>query len=240
MKKACFILVCFSIFSVIGLGQSVEIVSKKIVYTRPDPTSFLKETFSVNYPKIKSKTKLSKKIEDAISYRKVLSFEVKDELGEYQWLEEADYQIVYNQKGVLCIYLSMTGIGAYETTFGKYAVIDLKTGNRVTAKDVFINFNKLITTIRNLQKAEIAESTKEIKSQTDYGDVDTIELFKYTKFQKIHLEDFSIDKNGVTFHYSYGFPRILYPLEPAGNYFLSWQKIKPFIKRSGLLHKFIQ
>lgn len=241
LKKTFFVTLFFLIIVPLSVfGQSVKITSKKVTYTRPNPTSDFKKTFTVTYPKVNSShSKLAQKIEDAISFQKVLNFHLSDELGEYQWLEEASFDVAYNQKGILNIYLSMSGIGAHETFFGKYATVDLKNGNRVMAKDLFINLNGLVTKIRKLQKDEIAYSVEDIKKQTDFGDVDTTELFKYAKFQKIHLEEFSIATEGVTFHYSYSFPYIYRTIEPTGSFFLDWKSLKPFIRRKGLLGKFI-
>lgn len=223
------------------LGQSVNIVPKKVTYTRPKVTSSFKKTFTVTYPIVKGTSPaLAKKIEESISYKKVMSLDIEDEINNSDWLQEAEFQVGYNRKDVLSIYLNFTGIGAYEQYYGKNVVVDLKTGRRVTAKDVFRNMNGLVAQIKKIQDDEIAESSKEIKAQKDFNDVNTDELFRYVDFKKIHLEDFSINEKGVSFQYDYGFPRTLMMFEPGGNYFLSWREIKPFIKRGGLLEKFIR
>lgn len=241
MNKIFFLLIHLFCFALIGFGQSVVIVPKKITYTRTKPISEYNKNFTITYPIVQvGSTKLAKKIEASISYEKVMSFSVDNEINDSQWLEEAEYSVYYNQKGVLCIYLSFSGTGAYETFWGKYAVVDLKTGNRVFVKDVFKNLNGLAAMIRKIQKEEIEITTKEIKQAKDYGEVNTDDLFKYVDFKPINLENFSLNADGVIFQYHYGFPRIYYPLEPSGNYFISWKEIKPFIKRDGLLEKFIR
>lgn len=242
MKIPSFVFISFLLLlSLTVSGQSVKIVPKKVTYSRQKPTSDFKKTFTVTYPIVKGKSpKLAKKIEDSISYQKVMFFDIADEIGDSQWLEEAEYQVSYNKKGVLNIYLSFLGTGAFESYVSKSVVVDLKNGNRVVAKDVFTNLNGLVAKIKKIQKADIAESIKEIKKEKDYGDIDTNALFQYVDFKKVHLEDFSIDDNGVTFLYSYGFPRIYMMIEPSGNYFLNWKEIKPFIRRDGLLGKFIR
>src|SRR5262245_19171865 len=78
-------------------AQSVVITSKKTTYTRKKPISDYKKTFTINYPKVKATTPtLSKKIENTIGY----GIDLKDELGEVQWLEEANYEIQHNQNGI--------------------------------------------------------------------------------------------------------------------------------------------
>jgi hypothetical protein len=37
---------------------------------------------------------IAKKIETTISYEKIFDFNLKDEIGEIQWLEEASYTVI--------------------------------------------------------------------------------------------------------------------------------------------------
>lgn len=242
LKKTFLVSVCLLTFSAFStVGQSVKIIPKMVTYTRPKAISNFKKTFTVIYPIVKGTSlHLAKKIEESISYKKVMSLDIQDEVNNSDWLQEADYRVSYNQRGVLSIYLNYTGTGAYEQYFGKNVVVDLKTGKRVTAKDVFSNLNGLVAKIKSIQKDEIAESIKEIKNQKDFNDVNTDDLFRYVDFKKIHLEDFSIDAKGVSFQYDYGFPRIYMMIEPSNSYFLSWKEIKPYIKKDGLLGRFVK
>src|SRR3954454_14515083 len=89
-------------------AQSVVITGKKTTYTRRQPTDEYKKTFTINYPKVKAATPaLSRKIENAISYRSILGLNLQDELTGNQWLSEADYEVIFNNKGVLCMDLTM-------------------------------------------------------------------------------------------------------------------------------------
>lgn len=228
-------------FSTIAFAQSVVITSKKTPYTRRKPTSDFKKTFTVNYPKVKAANAvLSKKIETAINYENNKVFSLKEEMGEYQWLEEADFAVGYNKNGVLSINLFVTGTAAYPTSLNKNIVVDLNTGNKVRPIDVFTNLKGLVAKIKTIQKEEIKAGIEEIKKDPDTAGEDTAELFKYTDFKEINLEGFSINEEGVTFVYDYGFPHVIEALEPNGNYSLSWAEIKPYIKRTGLLRKFIR
>src|SRR5215203_3739395 len=101
-------------FSSFVLSQSVVITPKKVTYTRRKPIADYKKTFTINYPKVKASTvALSRKIEAALSYEKNFQFTLQEEMGEIQWLEESDFEVVYNKKGVLCIILFINGMGAY-------------------------------------------------------------------------------------------------------------------------------
>jgi len=224
-------------FSSIAFAQTVKITPKKITYTRPKPSADFKKTFTINYPKIKASTPaLSKKIENSISYAKIVSLDIDDEKnGENQWLEEADYDVNYNKNGILDITLSMSGTAAYPTVMNRTVVVNLKTGSRAMASDVFINLKGLAAMVKKAQEAEIKESIEEIKEEEDYRDFDPKNFFEYADFTVEDLEQFTISDEGVTFMYSYGFPRVAMAVEPAGNYAFAWSELKPYIKRGGLL-----
>lgn len=229
------------VFSTISFAQSVVITSKKTTYTRRKPISDYKKTFTVNYPKVKAANALlSKKIETSISYEKNFEFTLKEEMGEIQWLEEADYTVDYNKNGVLSIELFITGSGAYPSSSNKNIVVDLKTGNKVRPIDVFTNLTGLVSKIKAMQKEEIKAGIKVIKEDPDSGDLNTDELFQDKDFKIADLEGFSLSDKGVTFKYDYGFPHVIQALQPDGTYFLDWAQLKPFIKRTGLLGRFIR
>src|SRR5207248_784389 len=101
-----FILVVLAISCLAVAAQSVVITGKKVTYKRRKPIMDFKKTFTINYPKVKAATPaLSKKIEASISYGSVLHLDLKEELSDTQWLEEADYKVGYNKNGVLGISL---------------------------------------------------------------------------------------------------------------------------------------
>jgi len=228
-------------FSTISFAQSVVITSKKTTYTRRKPISDFKKTFTVNYPKVKAANLLlSKKIETAIGYEQNKVINLKEEMGEYQWLEEADFTVGYNKNGVLSINLFVTGTAAYPTSLNKNIVVDLKTGSQVRPIDVFANINGLVAKLKAIQKQAVKDGIEEIKKDPDFQQDKPEDLFQYTDFKSINLEGFAVDDKGVTFFYEYGFPHVIKALEPNGNYFLTWGEIKPFIKQTGLLGRFIR
>src|SRR5215813_738973 len=117
----------------IALSQSVVITPRKTVYRRPKPMSSYKKTFTIRYPRVSGLSPtLNKRVQATISYEKVSDLNLKEEIGETQWLEEAGYKVNYNKNGVLDITLTMDGSGAYPSGYSRTVVVDLKTGNRVT------------------------------------------------------------------------------------------------------------
>lgn len=221
-------------------AQSVTISKKSVTYTRTSPAAEFRKTFVVEYPKVRAaNAALAKRIEKSLGYGVNNLFDLEGEVsGEYPWLDNAGFDVSYNKRGVLCVWLFVEGTSAYPTSLSKYVVIDLRTGRRVAPEDVFVDIPGLARAVKEIQDADVKSSIEEIKKETDYGVDDPARLFEYVDFKAIHLEGFSVNDDGVTFSYDYGFPRILAPIEPAGAYFMRWKEIKPFVNRRGLLGRF--
>lgn len=71
-------------------------------------------------------------------------------------------------------------------------------------------------------------------------DFDGSEYFGRATFTAQELENFSVGDKGITFKYDYEFPHVALALQPDGAYFYSWAELKPFIKRGGLIERFIR
>ncbi|HEX6278815.1 MAG TPA: hypothetical protein VFZ49_02250 [Pyrinomonadaceae bacterium] len=223
-------------------AQTVTITGQKKVYTRAKPIVGFKKTFTIRRPIAKASTlALSRKITAAIDPATVLDIDIKDELMESQWLSEADFQEVFNDKGVLTMELWMEGSGAYSSGVTKYVVVDLMTGDRVMPTDVFVNIPGLVAAVKKKQDAEVEEAIKVIKADPEFpADQDPKSLFEYTDLEEKDLENFAIDMAGVAFFYEYGFPNAIKALQPEGELRLSWNEIKPFIRKDGLLARFVR
>ena len=238
IKFAWLAVVAFAFF-VSASAQSVVITSKKTLYRRAKPLSDYKKTFTVNYPIVKAATPaLSRKIGQTISYSKVMQLNVQEDIRDMQWLEEADYEVNYNARGILVITLSISGSGAYPDQAFKTVAVDLKTGDRITAAQAFKDTAWLIEEIEEKQQREIEQSIKELREDPEEKDTDPSDLFKEEKFTAKDLEEFSISNSGVTFIYKYGFPHVIKALEPEGRYTFTWKELGCFIKPGGPLAKF--
>lgn len=224
----------------IAVAQSVIITPKKAIYKRPKPAFDFKRTFTITRPIVKASTlPLSKKIMSAISYERVLDLDLKGELGEYQWLEEAGYKVGYNKNGILSIELSMNGTAAYPDDVTRTVVVDISKGIAVKPADVFINLPKLAAMIKKAQQAEIRKATADIKRDPENADAKPELLFENADFKVEDLMEFSVDAKGVTFYYDYGFAHVLQALEPSGEFTFTWNRLRPFIKPGGLLARFV-
>lgn len=225
--------------SVGAFGQAVTITPKTQVYTRVKPIMPEKRTFTVRRPIVRAATPaLSRKINAAIDPVTVLEIDIKEEMGEIQWLYEADFQEVFNDKGILTLMIWMEGSGAYVSGVTKYVVVDVRRGERLKPGDVFTDIPGLVAAAKAKLRQRIEESIKEIKNDPDWRDEeDPRSLFEDNDFTQDDLSNFSVDMAGVAFHYEFGFPHVIKALEPDGEFRFSWDEIKPFIKPGSLLAK---
>lgn len=239
--RSILLFVFLTAFSTLAFSQSVVITSKKTTYKRPKPLMDFKKTFTVNRPLVKAATPaISRKIQTAISYEKVMMFSLKEEMTEIQWLEEADYEVNYNKNGILNVWLSLTGTGAYPSSTSRSVVVNIKTGTAVKAVDVFTNLQGLAKFVKKYQEEEVKAGIEEIKKDKDFNEPNPETLFENADFTVENLEGFSVNDEGVTFDYDYGFPHVIEALEPGGSYRISWKQLKPFIKPAGLFGQFVK
>lgn len=220
-------------------GQAITVTSKTQVYTRKKPIMAEKKTFRVRRPIVQAATPaISRKINAAIDPVNVLGIDIREELNDVQWLYEADFQEVYNDKGILTLSIWMEGSGAYPSGVTKYVVIDAAKGERVKPSDIFHDIPGLIAAAKKKQAARIEEAVKQIRTDPDWSNEDDARrLFEDTDFTEEDLSNFAIDMAGVAFDYDYGFPHVIKALEPDGELRFSWDEIKPFIKPGSLLAK---
>lgn len=238
--KILLVLFCLSAFSLHIFPQGVIVTPKKIIYKRPKPLMDFKKNFTVIRPKIKGLSlALAKKSEDAVSYEKNFDFNVKEEINEIQWLEEASYDVDYNKNGILGVTLWLSGSGAYPSVNSKPVIVNLKNGERVTARNVFLKLTELAAKVKKTQREEVKKAIVDIKKENPEEE-NPATLFENTNYSVKNLDEFSIDDKGITFWYDYGFPHVILALQPEGRYFFTWTQLKPFIRREGLLGRFVR
>lgn len=237
--KLTFLLLLLAIFSLPVIAQ-VTITAKKVTYTRPKPIADHKKRFTITYPKIKAATPaLSRKIEAVLSYEKAFDFKLREEMTEIQWLESASYDVNYNADKILSISLTIEGSGAYPDGSTRYFVVNTARGTRVVPSDVFNDTDVLLAKVVKMKDAEVKKAIDDIKKDPETKDDDVSVLFESSEtYNKVTLNEFEIDENGVIFHYDYGFPHVAQALQPPGEFFLTWKELKSFIKKGGLLAQF--
>jgi hypothetical protein len=222
----------------LAAAQSVAVTRHKVIYRRPKPIQNSKRTFTVVYPKIRASTPaLSKKIEDTVSYKRIMDVDVNEEIKEVQWLESADYRITYNRNGALELELFVEGSGAYPDGSTKFVIADLASGERVTPAASFTDLSGLAAMVKRDQKKEIDKAIIAMRKDPELKDPDPAGMFESTEFTSDDLDWFSFTDRGVTFHYDYGFPHVIQAAQPPGQFFFSWKRLKPFIRSGSLLSR---
>jgi hypothetical protein len=153
------------------------------------------------------------------------------------WLEEFSYEVHFNQRGILDIAYTQSGVGPYPDQQTKHFVIDLKTGRPIKASEVFIpsQSERLAALIDSKLQAEI----RQVLSETGEEGKSAYEG-KNLRFETKDLENLSVGPKGVTFLYNAGFPHVIQALEPDGQYLMSFEELKPFLRAEGQLGQFVR
>lgn len=219
-------------------AQTVTVARKKITYKRKNTDLDYKKSFSITYPKIFGvSSSLKRKIEGNLSFEKAFNFALKDEIENNAYLDSADFKVLYNKSGILNVELYEEVSGAYPSAYNKSIVIDVKNGAPVKAAEIFVKLPELAASVKKLQAAEIKKGIAVIKKEAP--DIENpMEFFNNTGYTIENLNDFSVSDRGITFRYDYEFAHVALALQPEGRFFLSWQQLKPFIKRDGAFAKF--
>lgn len=235
-------------FSPAAFAQRVVVRPKKVVYTRKGKdVPQIKKHFDVTYPTFSGSISpaAKRKLENTVSYWRVFDVtlrQITDEL----WAYALYYKVNYNKSGVLDIALTEAGVGAYPDEATVVLVIDLKTGRRAEFADVFdaAQSKKMAALADKKLAIEKARIIREIDAgnfgETEEDRASDKRQISDLKFTTKDLKEFSVGDKGVTFIYDAGFPHVIQALEPEGKYFFSWAQLKPFIRRDGLLARFVR
>ena len=248
MKKLATACLLLFVAAATNFAQTVVIKPKKTVYTRKGK-DVLKEkrTLTITYPLFNGTMSAAakKNLEKTISYWHVFETTLQENLEE-TWLYNAFYKVNYNKNGILDIALTQEGAGAYPDESTVNFVIDLKTGEQVKLTDVFkteslATFAETVNAKLEVEKKEIIKAIgedklKDNKEANDWASEQINELH----FIAENFNEYSVSDKGVTILYDAGFPHAIQAAQPAGRYFFTWAEAKPFIRRDGLLAKFVR
>lgn len=192
----------------------------------------------VKYPQVTGLTDQAvlRNVQSAVSLKSVFGqslAELRAEFLSSWWLSEIDYTVNYNRNGLLDLTFTISGVGAYPSTYDKHRVVNLKTGKVVKAADVFKR-ESLGTIAVMVNKAMQAEMKQAI-ANGDKDGADLRDQLKNQRFQIKNLDSFTVTGKGITFFYDFGFPHVILALEPSGKYFFSYDQLKAYIKSEGAL-----
>jgi hypothetical protein len=178
---------------------------------------------------------VAKKIQTAISLKAIVGQSLTElQQDRSPWLTDLGYAINYNQHNVLALTYTISGMGAYPTTSKKRVSLDLKTGNILRSRDLFkpdLNL-ALAQSIDKMMQREI--QAKKIEIRKDMPDLEA-NMFAKHRFKPKDLNDFTITKKGVTFHYNFDFVHAIKAAEPSGAYFISYGDLSRYIRPDGAI-----
>lgn len=196
----------------------------------------------IKYPQVAGLTDQTvlQKVQTAISLKSVIGQsldELRTEFVESWWLSEIDYTVNYNQNALLDLTFTISGVGAYPSTYEKHRLVSLKTGKVLKASDVFKKeaFGTIAVMVNKAMQAEVKAAIE----TSDKEGADIRDRLANRRFQIKHLNYFSIDDKGITFLYDFDFPHVIKALEPSGRYFFSYDQLKAYIKTDGALRVFL-
>ncbi len=213
----------------------------KVIYVRQgEQIPDFKQRFEIRYPIVDGvkNAVVKRRIESAIDYWKVFDTSLDDDLHEYTWLDSMDYEVAYNDNGILDIELTREGSAAYPDGFDQHIVVSTTTGRTVTIANAFTNIAGLKIKIDEAEQTAIAKQVEELKADEPSDALEFQRMMDEKEYQKNDLGEFSISDTGVTFIYDYGFPHVIQALSPSGEFFFSWKEITPFVKARGPLGNF--
>lgn len=230
-------------------SSKATIVRKRIVIVRsgkfakdfPDRTRA-----TITYPlvtRVPNPAMLSK-VRLLLSVSNIFETSLK-EYRENNWLDEFDYVVNYNANNILDITFTQSGMAAYPDTQSRTVAVNLRTGNAIKASDLFLEAKmpELIGLVDAKLQAELAEIIKAAKEDRTLPVPEAssiVELLQSVKFEVKDLDNFSINKDGVTFLFEVGFPHVHRAFEPDGRYRFSYLELKPFIKPNSPVAQFVK
>lgn len=220
-----------------AFAQSVAVTKRTMTYTRPKAVDKYKKHFSITYPKVRAATPaVSRKIEQALSYKRVLDLDVGEELRGANWLHEANFEVEYNKNGILEVMMFMEGSGAYPSGTTRRVTVDSRAGRTLRPQDLFTNLPGLLAMLKKARQDEVAAAMIELKKDPENADIE--ETFKESaRYHKLELDQMMITDKGITFYHDYAFPHVIQALQPDGEYAFTWAQLRPFIKSDGPLAK---
>ncbi|HEX8251061.1 MAG TPA: hypothetical protein VF599_23000 [Pyrinomonadaceae bacterium] len=249
MKTKLFAFSLIFLFTATAFSQieSVKITPRKIVHRRTNTRTDFKKKYTIVYPKISgvADRRLKQKIERNLRYEKTFDFYFTSGLDEeYHLLDKGYYRVVYNKNGILNLRFSIDVSTAYKSHYDKTIAVNLKTGELIKPDEVFIRAKQeqLAARINKSLQAEIARAVRRVKKELGASDEggQILAQFREKIFTPLYLYDFEVSDKGITFVYTYDYADIAGKYKPAGRFFLSHAQLRPFVRRDGLLGKFIK
>lgn len=173
--------------------------------------------------------------------------EWRTEFQDSPWLVEIDYEVTWNRHDLLCLTYRIDGMGAHPSTSREDLAADLRTGRRLAAKDLFkpASLQELAAKVDRLRVAAVEKAIQENRAyleengMTEEYLLEAMEPAQRHRFGVENLDTFRLDDKGVTFVRDFEFPHVHQALEPGGEFFLSYEELRPYVNPKGPLARLI-
>lgn len=220
--------------------ESVSVEQITVVVPRPNQAASGESKAILRYPRLKSvaNVALRKRLQAAVMPQRTYHGSLA-EMRRDGWLMEVTYKIHCNQRGIFDVSYEFYGVGAYPDSFNEYITLDIRTGKRLKASDVFASaaLPALAAKINQAMQADIRQAIQNVDKENQ---ADIKQRLSGLTFTLKDMSEFTVSPKGVTFYYSFGFPHVIKAAEPEGRYFFSFADLKPFVRRDGLLNTFLR
>ncbi len=157
-----------------------------------------------------------------------------------QGLTSQTFDTVYDANSIICIKRTAEYMAAYPSTGVTYFNFDKRTGDKVTAKDVFTaeKMNNLVKECNDRIDIIVTSGRKGVGADDMESYNSTMETM--TPFTIENLDHFYVTNEGVVFNYQFGFPHAIQALEPSGDLSFSIAQLKSSLKPDGLLGAWVK
>jgi hypothetical protein len=159
--------------------------------------------------------------------------QLRKEFIESPELDGVDYKVNYNRDHILDVTITRSATGAYSDSEDFYVVVNLKTGEKLKATDIFkpTSLKSIVMRVNQQITAYVKDTIADEKKRGD----DVASDFPSTRFEEKDISNISISDEGITFLWSFGFPHVEKALEPPGGFLFTYEQLKGDLDPNGLL-----
>jgi hypothetical protein len=203
-----------------------------------DPSEGGSKSARVRYPVIaglKNPAVLAK-VQAAVSLKSTTNEsldELRKDFADLPGLDGVDYKVNYDRDYILDLTVTESTTGAYPDSEDFYVAVNLKTGEKLKATDVFkaAAIKTLVARANQQLNAYIKEMIEDEKKRGE--DPPYIDP---KRFDEKEINNFSVSDAGITFLWSFGFPHVIKALEPPdGGFVFTYEQLKDVLNPNGLL-----
>jgi hypothetical protein len=155
-------------------------------------------------------------------------------------LVNSQFVVNYNQASILSITVLSEWVAAYSSHSSKFINIHTLSGDPIKIEQVLkpSALGDVAALADKILQERITEAKQEASGTDEAEWVE--ELLSGKKFEKAHLQHFTIHDNGLSFYYPFNFPHAALALEPEGAIGFTFEQLATFVDPNGLLAKEIK